>query len=697
MTDPVHGRPITKLLIANRGEIACRVARTARTMSIATVALYSDADAGALHVRSADEAVHLPGVSASDTYLHVGAVLGAVQRSGADAVHPGYGFLSEHAGFAAACADAGITFVGPPVAAIDAMGNKVEAKTRMAAAGVPVLPGAKVGAGTDDVELLHAGQQVGYPLLVKAAFGGGGRGMRIVASPTDLVAAVASAQREAAAAFGDGLVFLERYVSAPRHVEVQVFADHHGNVVHLFERECSIQRRHQKVIEEAPSAAVDAELRARLGATAVAAARAIGYVGAGTVEFILAPTKEFFFLEVNTRLQVEHPVTEMITGLDLVRLQLEVATGAPLPPDALEPRRHGHAVEARLYAEDVPGGFLPTSGRLRTVELGAAPDAPAYPVEDRSEAARVRVRVDGGYTSGDAVTTYYDAMLAKVITWAPTRAEAVARLAQALRRARVHGVVTNRDLLVRTLEHFEFVAGEIDTAFYERHDPVALGASLVEQSSHLVHALAATIMRAVAGASPHLAGVPYGYRNVGAGWQHVEYRGNLDCALEFRRRRDGVWQVRSVDDVAREAIVVDVTVAAGTITADVVIDEVLRRYTLAQHDDELFVDSVLGASHLMVASRFPSAAATVAQGSLRSPLPGTVVQVGAAVGDHVHSGSVLVVLEAMKMEHAVRAPHDGVVRELRVVLGGQVETGAVLVVVEPVRDDATEDATKGTR
>jgi acetyl/propionyl-CoA carboxylase alpha subunit len=646
-------RSITKLLVANRAEIACRIMRTARAMAIGTVAIHSDADAHALHVRTADESVHLPGSAAADTYLNVAAIVDAARRSGADAVHPGYGFLSEHAEFASACTDAGLTFVGPPAAAIAAMGNKVEAKARMAAAGVPVLPGVTLDAATSAAQLAAQADTVGYPLLVKAAFGGGGRGMRVVESPDQLVEAVDSARREATAAFGDGLVFLERYVTRPRHIEVQVFADTHGTVLHLFERECSIQRRHQKVIEEAPSPVVDDSLRARLGEAAVTAARAIGYVGAGTVEFVMAPDGAFFFLEVNTRLQVEHPVTELITGLDLVRLQLEVAAGAPLDLDPLG--RDGHAVEARLYAEDVPGGFLPASGTLHEVTF--PPD----------------VRVDGGYETGDTVSTFYDAMLAKVVAWAPTRAEAVVALAGALRATRVHGVVTNRDLLVRTLEHPEFAAGAIDTGFYERHDPAALGMPLPDDAEHRAHAIAAALERAGA-VRPRAMHVPYNFRNVGAGWVTTTYTGDVDCTIELRQGRDGVWEARVDSD--------DASVCTVALDDELHVGKSSRRVHVQRVGGEVWVDSDAGGTHLVEVPRLPEANAEASEGSLRSPLPGTVVRVDVAVGDTVRAGEVLVVLEAMKMEHAVRAPHDGVVHELDVAVGAQVVTGAVLVVVE---------------
>ncbi|MBL7521022.1 ATP-grasp domain-containing protein, partial [Frankia sp. CNm7] len=454
---------ITKLLVANRGEIAARVLRTARELDIGCVAVFSDADADAPFVAAADEAVRLPGASPAETYLRGDLVIAAALRTGADAIHPGYGFLSENAGFARACADAGLVFVGPPPAVIEAMGSKTRAKELMAAAGVPVLPGLVVDEelAADETALARAAASLEFPLLVKAVHGGGGRGMRIVRAPAELPAAVAGARREAASAFGDGAVFLERYVERPRHIEVQIFADAHGHVTHLFERECSIQRRYQKIIEEAPSVAVDDELRGRLGSAAVAAATAIGYVGAGTVEFVLDRSGRFFFLEVNTRLQVEHPVTEEITGLDLVRTQLLVAEGAPLPPELLTARITGHAIEARLYAEDVAAGFGPSTGTVHRFEVPALPG----------------IRVDSGVADGSVVGVHYDPMLAKVIAHGASREQAVRRLAKALDGTRVHGVTTNRSLLVAILREPEFRAGDIDTGYLDRHDPAALGSA----------------------------------------------------------------------------------------------------------------------------------------------------------------------------------------------------------------------------
>ncbi|MEU7815377.1 biotin carboxylase N-terminal domain-containing protein, partial [Pseudonocardia sp. NPDC049154] len=447
---------IQKLLVANRGEIAARVMRTAHALGIATVAVYSDPDADAPFVRLADEAVRLPGAAPSATYLRGDLVIEAARATGADAVHPGYGFLSENAGFARDCAAAGLTFVGPSPEAIASMGSKLEAKALMDKAGVPVLPGATV---QEDTDLNAVAAEIGFPVLVKAAFGGGGRGMRVVHDPAELADAVAGARREAASAFGDGTVFLERFVVDPRHVEVQIVGDTHGEVVHLFERECSIQRRYQKIVEESPSPAVDDALRAELGAAAVAAGKAIGYTGAGTVEFVLDQDGRFFFLEVNTRLQVEHPVTELVTGLDLVALQLRVAEGEPLPPEVTGAVLDGHAIEVRLYAEDVPAGFLPATGTLHRFRI---PDLAG-------------LRLDTGVEDGSVVSPHYDPMLAKVVAHGRTRAEAARTLARALQRAEIHGVTTNRDLLVDILREPEFLAGRTDTGYLTRHSVLVSG------------------------------------------------------------------------------------------------------------------------------------------------------------------------------------------------------------------------------
>jgi propionyl-CoA carboxylase alpha chain len=655
---------IRKLLIANRGEIAARIIRTARAMDIATVAVFSDPDADAPFVAAADEAVRLPGATPGETYLRGELIVAAARATDADAVHPGYGFLSENAGFARACAQAGLVFVGPSPEAIEAMGSKTAAKERMAAAGVPTLPGAVIGARgeLDESAVARAAEGIGYPLLVKAAFGGGGRGMRIVREPGELAEAVAGARREAASAFGDGTVFLERFVERPRHVEVQVFGDTHGTVVHLFERECSIQRRYQKIIEEAPSPAVPPELRAELGAAAVAAAKAIDYVGAGTVEFVLDQSGRFFFLEVNTRLQVEHPVTELVTGLDLVRVQLQVADGEPLPDEVTGASISGHAVEVRLYAEDVPAGFLPVTGTLHRFAVPALPG----------------VRVDAGVADGSVVSTYYDPMLAKVIAHGPTRDAACRTLARALAEARLHGVTTNRDLLVGVLREDEFRRGAIDTGYLERHDPAELSRHPQEGTAVRVHALAAALAGAAARrtAARVQTTIPAGWRNVPNADATASFTaGGRDVDVQYRFGRDGVRA--RVDGERLDVSVGDVTADRVTLT----VDGVRRTVDVHRVGDTSFCDSALGSTELVEAVRFPEPVAEEEAGSLHAPMPGTVVRVEVEEGASVPAGTVVVVLEAMKMEHAVRAPHDGVVTNLHATVGQAVDTGHVLAVV----------------
>jgi propionyl-CoA carboxylase alpha chain len=649
---------IGKLLIANRGEIAARIIRTAHALGIATVAVFSDPDAEAPYVTLADEAVRLPGGAPADTYLRGDLITAAATVTGAGAVHPGYGFLSENAAFARACADAGLIFVGPDPGTIATMGDKVAAKAVMADAGVPVLPSVIVG---DTGDLITQAAQVGFPLLVKAAFGGGGRGMRLVAGPADLEAAVRSARREAASAFGDGTVFLERFVTDPRHVEVQILGDTAGTVVHLFERECSIQRRYQKIVEECPSPAVDASLRAALAAAAVTAGQAIGYTGAGTVEFVLDRDGSFYFLEMNTRLQVEHPVTEAVTGLDLVELQLRIAEGEPLPPQAREARISGHAVEVRLYAEDVSAGFVPTTGTLHRFAIPAA----------------AGIRVDTGFRDGSVVSPHYDAMLAKVIAHGRTRADAARRLARALENAEIHGVTTNRDLLVAILQEPDFLAGATDTGYLTRHDPAILTASALKATVN--HALAAALARQARhrAEAPVLGTLPSGWRNVFSAPQRVTYTAaGQDYAVTYRIRGDIVRA--SVNDTPLEGLVR----AASPDRVDLEIDGIRRVYRVHQAGAHSYVDASDGSTALSEVPRFGDPEKTAPAGSLLAPMPGLVLRVLAEVGAVVTAGQPLLVLEAMKMEQTVSAPADGVLAELRAKAGEQVSTGQVLAVLE---------------
>ncbi|MFI9328840.1 biotin carboxylase N-terminal domain-containing protein [Kitasatospora sp. NPDC052868] len=648
---------ITNLLVANRGEIARRVFRTCRRLGIATTAVYSDPDADAPHTREADSAVRLPGAAPADTYLRGDLLIRAALAAGADAVHPGYGFLSENAEFAQAVLDAGLLWVGPPPAAIAAMGSKTEAKRRMAAAGVPVL--AAVTAPTE----------ADLPLLVKAAAGGGGRGMRVVHRLADLAQELDAARAEAAKAFGSDEVFCERYLPTGRHIEVQLLADTHGTVWAVGERDCSLQRRHQKVIEEAPAPGLDEALRTALHAAAVAAARAIGYTGAGTAEFLLGPDGRFHFLEMNTRLQVEHPVTECVTGLDLVALQLRVAEGEPLPaPQPPAPR--GHAIEARLYAEDPAHGWQPQTGTLHRLEL------PDTTVEFGTAPGDTGLRLDSGVEPGSTIGIHYDPMLAKVIAWAPTRAAAARRLADALTRARIHGPVTNRELLTAALRHPAFLSGRVHTAFLSEHAADLLPAPKPDP----LPALAA----ALADAAARRAGLPLpsGWRNLPSQPQVKRYTDlhGTEYEVRYRLTRDGL---------AAEAHPGTALVLATP--EQVVLDVDGRRlgYRLAVHGAQVHIDSPTGATVLTALDRFPDPAAHTDPGALLAPMPGTVVRTAAAAGDVVTAGQPLLWLEAMKMEHRVTAPADGVLAELRVAPGQQVELGTLLAVIQPAARPTT--------
>jgi len=670
---PVLTGPISKLLVANRGEIAARIIRTAHALGIATVAVYSDPDADAPYVTQADEAVRLPGAAPADTYLRGDLIVAAAAATGAGGVHPGYGFLSENAAFARACVRAGLIFVGPPPGTIAAMGSKIEAKALMAAAGVPVLPGVTVAdPDAGDLaagDLADAAAGVGFPLLVKAAFGGGGRGMRLVRGPAELADAVRGASGEAASAFGDGTVFLERFVVDPRHVEVQILGDIEGTVVHLFERECSIQRRYQKIVEECPSPAVGPGLRAALTAAAVAAGRAIGYVGAGTVEFVLDRDGSFFFLEVNTRLQVEHPVTEEVTGLDLVEWQLRIAQGEPLAPEVTGAAIAGHAIEARLYAEDVAAGFLPVTGVLHRFAIPAAPG----------------VRVEAGFGDGSVVSPHYDAMLAKVIARGRTRADAARRLARALEAAEIHGVATNRDLLVAILREPDFLAGATDTGYLTRHDPADLAAS--RSGATALHALAAALARQAVNRAeaPVLGDLPSGWRNVWSVPQRVACTAAGETYAVAYRMSGPAVQAFVNDTAPGETVLVHV--ATGD-RVDLEVDGTRRVYRVHPVGAVTYVDASNGSSTLAEVPRFGDRDDAGPAGSLLAPMPGVVRRVLAEVGTVVTAGQPLLVLEAMKMEQTVAAPADGMVAELRAKAGEQVSGGQILAVLEPAPSPA---------
>ena len=655
---------LTSVLVANRGEIARRVFATCRRIGLSTVAVFSDADAGAPHVVDADAAIRLPGERASATYLRGDLLIEAARAAGADAIHPGYGFLSENADFAEAVLDAGLTWIGPPVKAIELMGSKVEAKKLMVDAGVPVLaeldPAAVTGSD--------------LPVLIKASAGGGGRGMRVVRRLAELPAELEAARQEARSAFGDATVFCERYLETGRHLEVQIMADRHGTVWTVGERECSLQRRHQKVIEEAPSPFVQRTegLRERLFEAARLAAAAIGYEGAGTVEFLADEQGDLFFLEMNTRLQVEHPVTECTTGLDLVRLQLRIAQGIALP--AAPPAPRGHSIEARLYAEDPAHDWQPQSGPLHRLEVPGV-------VTEFEPLTEPGIRLDSSVVGGSQVGVHYDPMLAKVISFAETRAEAAGLLASALTRAKVHGLVTNRDLLVRVLRHPAYLAGDTDTAFFTTHGLEALARPLAAPESVRLSAVAAALAdaarnRRAAGAN---AGLPSGWRNLPAEPQRKVFGagpGTADIEVRYRFARDGL----RVDGQAGlrlvtatpELVVFDVPGEAGTVR---------RRFEVARYGALTYIDSPLGPVALTQRPRFTDPSAQVAAGSLLAPMPGTVVAVLAAVGESVTAGRPLLILEAMKMEHTVTAPASGVLTALDVTVGQFVEVGAVLAVV----------------
>ncbi|HJY49967.1 MAG TPA: acetyl-CoA carboxylase biotin carboxylase subunit [Stellaceae bacterium] len=660
----------SKILIANRAEIACRVVRTARRMGIATVAVYSEADRNALHAGLADEAWPIGPAPARDSYLNIAAILDAARNSGAEAVHPGYGFLSENAEFAEACEAAGIVFIGPPASAMRTMGSKAEAKDLMQRHGVPLVPGYH-GADQNPARLLAEAERIGFPILIKASAGGGGRGMRAVDSAAEFAAALAGAKREAEAAFGDGRVLLEKYLPQPRHIEVQIFADRYGNTVHLFERDCSIQRRHQKVLEEAPAPGLDMAQRSALAKAAVAAARAVGYVGAGTVEFI-AENGDFYFIEMNTRLQVEHPVTEAVAGLDLVEWQIRVAAGEPLPlcqPDLV---LRGHAIEARLYAEDPERGFLPQTGTLHGLRFPPSRLA----------------RVDTGVRQGDTVTPFYDPMIAKIIAWGEDRAAAVGRLRRALAETAVLGVRTNLEFLARVAEHPEFASGAVDTGFIERHR-----ASLMPPRRPAPDTVLAAVALSRLLAREHAAkaagsrsGDPFspwarvdGWRLGGRSRQELIFRDGAEERLVCARNQAGSWLLQ-FDGRA--------ILAGGERRADaalsIVLDGVQKQITVLDHEAETAV--FLDGESWRLTEIDPLAARAgedPTAGRLTAPMPGRVTQLMVEPGTSVRRGQPLIVIEAMKMEHTVTAPADGVVEAVRFAPGDLVEEGAELIALAP--------------
>ena len=674
-----------KILIANRGEIACRVAATARRLGVRTVAVYSDADAGAQHVAACDEAVHIGGSSPKESYLQWARIIDAARATGAQAIHPGYGFLSENADFARACAEAGLVFIGPPPEAIEAMGLKAESKRLMEQAGVPLVPGYH-GANQDAALLQAEADAIGYPVLIKASAGGGGKGMRVVEKTEDFAAALASCQREARNSFGSDAVLIEKYVQRPRHVEIQVFGDGHGNCVYLFERDCSVQRRHQKVLEEAPAPGMTPELRQQMGLAAVAAARAVGYRGAGTVEFIVEQPggyghpeqMRFYFMEMNTRLQVEHPVTEAITGLDLVEWQLRVASGEPLPlrQDAL--RIHGHAIEARICAENPDNQFLPATGRLEVYR------PPAHVAFERAQApssagaGTAGVRIDGGVREGDVVSPYYDSMLAKLIVHGDTREQALARLDAALAATRIVGVATNVQFLRHVVNSPAFRAAELDTALIPRE-----AARLFAQEPVGAHrAVAAAVAHTLRGEAALAGTDPFSRRDGWRAWgeqlRRLAFRfGDANLTAVLRYHHDGATSLQ-IGDVQGPLVWAAVPGDADAI--DLQFAGERRRYWVHARDERVHVFCALGATQIVEVDELAHAGEGPSEGGrLTAPMPGKVVSFAVKAGDAVNKGQTLAVMEAMKMEHTLTAPADGVVTELLFAPGDQVAEGAELL------------------
>jgi 3-methylcrotonyl-CoA carboxylase alpha subunit len=655
-----------KILIANRGEIACRVAATARRMAIRTVAVYSDADARAKHVEACDEAVHIGGSAPKDSYLRWERIIEAARATGAEAIHPGYGFLSENEAFAQACAEAGLVFIGPPASAIQAMGLKAESKQLMEKAGVPLVPGYH-GADQDPALLQREADRIGYPVLIKASAGGGGKGMRAVEKAEDFAAALASCQREARNSFGDDAVLVEKYVTRPRHIEIQVFGDSQGNCVYLFERDCSVQRRHQKVLEEAPAPGMTEALRKRMGEAAVAAARAVQYVGAGTVEFIVEQRggdMDFFFMEMNTRLQVEHPVTEAITGLDLVEWQLRVAAGEPLPLRQEDLRIHGHAIEARICAENPDNNFLPATGTLRVYRK---PQAAAF--------ERAPVRVDDGVREGDAITPHYDSMIAKLIVHGATRAEALARLDEALAGTHIVGLSTNVQFLRRVVQSRSFAGADLDTALIQREAQALFGQEPLGLRLAAAAAVAKTLLdeRKLQGADPFSR--RDGWRSHGVALRRFDFEfGGRHAKAELTTLHDGA-HVLAVDG------------EPATLAFRAEGDQLVLQYgplrTRAQVYTDGETDHVFtreGATQVVSLDLLAHAGEGQAEGGrLTAPMPGKVVSFAVKPGDKVEKGQALAVMEAMKMEHTIAAPADGTVAELLYAPGDQVAEGAELL------------------
>ncbi|MDV6212795.1 acetyl/propionyl/methylcrotonyl-CoA carboxylase subunit alpha [Rhodococcus erythropolis] len=664
------------ILVANRGEIAIRIMRSARNLGLRTVAVYSDADSNAQHVHYADVAVRIGPAAAAQSYLSIPTIIGAAKQTGAGAIHPGYGFLAENADFARACADADLVFIGPPATAVDTMGDKIRAKRTVVAAGVPVTPGL-AEPGLSDEELIASAEEIGYPVLIKPSAGGGGKGMHRVDSSADIARSVAAARREAKSSFGDDTLFIERFVSNPRHIEIQVLADTHGTVVHLGERECSLQRRHQKVIEEAPSVLLTPEIRERMGTAAVEAARAVGYTGAGTVEFIVSADApdEFFFMEMNTRLQVEHPVTEMITGIDLVEQQLRVAAGERLDLPSLE--HHGHSVEARVYAEDPSRGFLPTGGT----------------VLDLREPSGPHVRVDTGLRVGDEIGSSYDPMLAKIITWGRDRTEALRRLDRALAELSVVGVRTNVPFLRRLLADPDVRSGKLDTGLIERR-----GEALTAPSDALAREcyIAAAVMSArttTAHDDPFAALGNWSVQGPHPSSWPMKQGGSTAVVSVFNDDKNGEYRVTVEYGEGRTTHIVRAEVSQKSLLLTV--DGITRTFGYLKHQGSYWFTAdgdSWNVEALTLDSSIDTASTSGGSGELRSPMPGTVVSLPANMGDVVSAGDPVVIVEAMKMEHTLVAPFDGTVSFLPIKSGDAVAMDAHLATIEAIETGTTQDS-----
>jgi 3-methylcrotonyl-CoA carboxylase alpha subunit len=645
---------ISSLLIANRGEIACRVIRTAKRMGIRTIAVYSDADADALHVSLADEAVRIGPAPARESYLKIDAVIDAAKKTQAQAIHPGYGFLSENAEFAEACAKAKIIFVGPPASAIRAMGGKSEAKALMAKAQVPLVPGYH-GEDQQPAKLAKEAEKIGWPVLIKASAGGGGKGMKVAESAADFRDQLASAKREALSSFSDERVLIEKYLERPRHVEIQVFADNHGHCVYLFERDCSIQRRHQKVFEEAPAPGLTEAVRARMGEAAVKAAQAIGYSGAGTVEFLLDRDGSFYFMEMNTRLQVEHPVTEFITGLDLVEWQLRISSGEKLPLTQSDLRINGHAIEVRLYAEDADRGFLPQTGTIAHL---------------RWPEASPNVRIDTGITQGKAISTYYDPMIAKLIVWDRDRPSALAQLRRALSETEIAGVVTNAPFLLKLASHKAFAKAELDTGFIGRHEKELLpSVPPASEDARILATVGLVLSERPAGNSPWSLGD--GWRHFGGGYDQVTLIDQADHSthkIAFDYAKGGFVFGKSCATASLDQGRLTVTIGSTRYSAGLAV---------TGDDITLFL---AGIAHRFRRQRLVlDAAGDVGALKLIAPMPGRIIAVHVKAGQKVERNAPLIVLEAMKMEHALKAAQAGVIEHVGVKTGEQIREGQELL------------------